>query len=621
MRQRIRLYIFILIAGVAVFLGYILENDTAFKITRGYTREIFIAVHLLFGASLAELLWRNREALRGWASGNRRLIAISVLVVGVASGFTLSREKTNYKITADEYVLSLEAMSLHMEGLSTVPLRLHMLGGVPRSLGGTINKRPPAFVTLLSLVHDVTGYRSQNVFYLNGALVVAFYGLLFGFVCRMFGLNAAIFACALWASFPLFYQNASGGGFEILNLVYMLVFLVGAWYYLAKPSTWSQRFFVLTAILLANTRYESALFVISAGVVILYQWVRDRRILCDTSLFLAPLVMSTYLLRMRVFENDQRGNWQVVDGQSPFSIDYFYDNIGHAMNYFLAFSRASTTSEYLWVTGLIGGAFMIYGAAKEFVKGIRSEWNLPLLVVSGVILVNFGVLMFYHWGQLDYPEVSRLGLPLALMASLGSVFLFFRMIGTSSIRWTAWVLLLVFTIGFAVPRAAMAVASNGNFHVRRADWLLDQVRRMPPRSYVVAGVDAGRLFLEQIPGTPIAVLNERPQEAAYHLKLGSYELLVAQRFMVSPETGEAKVMDDDWLHPAFQVEPIAETAHRPFVIVRLSRVISIDPELAQKPAKELARPADEESVGTKPPGADVAPVSVEVVNEWINKLP
>lgn len=626
MRQRIAFYTLSLVIGIALFLGYVPDNDTAFKITREHTRSIFIALHLVFFLSAVDLLWRARDELRKRLVEKRRFVAWSALVVLAAALFSCTRENTNYKVTADEYVLSLEAMSLHFEGTSTVPLRLHVLGGMPRYLGGTINKRPPAFATLLSLIHDVTGYRSANVFYLNKVLVVGFFGLLFGYVCRLFGGAAAGFACALWACFPLFHQNASGGGFEVLNLVYLLLFLLAATEYLQRPSLSSQRVYLLTVLLLANTRYESSLFVLAAGGVILFQWIRDRKIFTDVSLFLAPLVMSTFLLRIRVFEHDQQGNWQVAKGQAPFSLDYVFDNIGHATNYFLAFSRSSTTSEYLWITGFIGGVFLLYGCAKDIFLKQRREFQLPIFAVALVILANFVLLMFYHWGQLSSPEVSRLGLPLALLATLGSVFLFFRVFTAPAVRTAAWMTLVVFAVGVALPRGALAASSHSNFHVRRADWLLGEIQRLPPDGYVVASIDTGRLFLERIPGLPIGLLNERVEEAAYHLRLSSYKLLVAQRYMIDAKTGAAKVVDDDWLHPAFRVEPIAENSFRPFVVVRFGRIVAVDPELAKKSTKEIGPLATNRMSGTvstpkKPPGADVAPVSAEEVIEWINKLP
>ncbi len=621
MRKRLPLYLLVLVVGLAVFLGLILETDTAMQIAREHTRWLFLALYALFFVSAGSLVWARAGELRARLAEGWKAATAAVVFVLACGAVTLVHEERNFKITADEYVLSLEAMTLHFEGGSQVPIRMHELGGVERSLGGTVNKRPPAFVSLLALVHDVTGYRVENVFYLNTVLVFVFYGLLLGVGRWMFGVKGGMFLCALWATFPLFYQNAAGAGFEILNLVFILLFLVAAKGYWDEPSAERQRFFVITSVLLANTRYESVLFAVAAGVVIVAQWWRRREVRCDASLYLAPLVMTTFLLRMRVFDNDRAGNWQVEAGQAPFSWEYVYDNIGHAMNHFLAFSRGSTSSELLWIPGLAGLVFMLYQGVKQLWKGEALERYVPLLAVSGVVLVNFGVLMFYHWGQLNYPEVTRLGLPLALIASFGATFLAFEMIGSR--RFHAWAFVAVGAFGLlvAVPRGAVAESSHSNYHVRRADWLLEQVRALPEKQYVVASSDVGRLFLERIPGLPVGLLNERVKEAEYHLRLRSFELLVAQRFMVSPETGEESVVESDWLHPAFRVEPIVETTFHPFVVCRLSRVVSVDPALAEKPVKELKKEAKGKAPTSGRPGAEVQPVSAEVAIEWINKLP
>src|SRR6185436_2307184 len=110
--------------------------------------------------------------------------------------------------------------------LAITPLRGNDVQGVFVILEGIVDKRPLFFPFLLSLVHDVGGYRPANAFILNGILSFVFLGLVFVTGRMLAGRVAGWLGVALFAGLPLLAQNSTGGGFELLNLVMLLATLL-----------------------------------------------------------------------------------------------------------------------------------------------------------------------------------------------------------------------------------------------------------------------------------------------------------------------------------------------------------------------------------------------------------
>ncbi len=80
------------------------------------------------------------------------------------------------------------------------------------------------------------------------------------------------------ASLPLIAQNATDGGYRLANLVMILV-LYFVWNYLLSIAHGAQRlgpFHFLTAVLLAQVRYESILYVLIVPVVVLCKWCQRK---------------------------------------------------------------------------------------------------------------------------------------------------------------------------------------------------------------------------------------------------------------------------------------------------------------------------------------------------------
>src|SRR5262249_54655172 len=142
------------------------------------------------------------------------------------------------------------------------------LQGIFELMGGLVDKRPLFFPFLVSILHDATGYRPENPFYLNAILTWVLLGLSYLGGRALGGWRAGLLAAMWWITLPLLGQNARGGGFELLNIVMIILTALASGIYYQRRDATSMIAMIYSGILLAQTRYESPLFLLPVAVVL-----------------------------------------------------------------------------------------------------------------------------------------------------------------------------------------------------------------------------------------------------------------------------------------------------------------------------------------------------------------
>ena len=188
-------------------------------------------------------------------------------------------------------------MSMHLDKTVLTPLR----GDIKeRSRSRGLCKRPLFFPFLTSLVHDVTGYRPANAFGLNAGLTF----LLLGLACMLgrllAGRVAGWLAVVLLAGLPLLAHNATGGGFELLNLVMILATMLLGVRAVEKRDAPAITAFCFAGLLLAQVRYESVIYLGPVGLVVLWVWWREGRAVLSWPVIVAPLLMATGVFHLQL---------------------------------------------------------------------------------------------------------------------------------------------------------------------------------------------------------------------------------------------------------------------------------------------------------------------------------
>lgn len=565
---------------LAVALGFLVFTPAqALGLIRHGGYWLMALTVALFVASLVRYL-----RARWKAHGVRRVDWVIPGLAALVTALLLIHEPFGFKVLMDELVLSATSMSLHLYREVFTPLRTHNFDGAYIVTGGIVDKRPYFFQFVLSVLHDLTGFRPGNVFLLNGLLTFTFFCLVGHFVSKVVNPVAGRLSILLLAGLPLLALNATGGGFEILNLVMILLTMTAAVSYLEDHDGRSLNLMILSGVLLAQTRYESVIYLLPVGLVVAIGWLRQRRIQLTWPVLVAPLLLIPYPLINSVF-NAYNGFWQLPENvDSPFGMGFLADNLSHAVAYLYGTSPLQSNSAFLSFAGTIGVVFLIILLVRNLVK--REALPPALIVVTlfgAVILGTFCILMFYHWGRLDDYVVSRLSLPLSLLFAMAIPIALVDFKPTAKV-WSGFVILAAaYAVTIAIPSSARAYATETSFAYRQTKWFSEFIKQHQ---------DEGAFFI--VPSPLIAVVHRQPgitnsladiraAQLKYHLDHGTYSNAYVFQVLVDGGGPDLLTVHEESIlnEEEFVLETLAERKFVPRYRSRISRVLEIRPGPAE----------------------------------------
>jgi hypothetical protein len=590
-----RLSLLALNGVLALVLGFFSlspDESLAAVIHGGYWAMLVLT--LLFAWSLARI---GKKSFPGWAvlRAAPRWPAVLVLACGVV---LLVQEAYGFKILMDEIMLLGTSMSMHFQKAVLVPMRGNDIQGAFQIINGQLDKRPLFQPFLVSILHDLTGYRPENVFVLNTVLTFVLLALAYRLGAKIAGRGAGAVAVLLLTSLPLLAQNATGGGFEVLNLVMLLAtILLGVrWVQVRDPDTLEA--FCLSGVLLAQTRYESVLFLLPVAFLILWVWWQERRPVLSWAFVFSPLFMLPYALHNKVF-SVRTSSWELASqpGYSkPFALSYVPDNIAHALNFFFNTTGEQSNSLVLSVLGFLALPFFLLWAAK-ILRGVRTAEPVRLAIAAFALgfVAHTVLMMVYFWGKFDDPVIRRLSLPLNLCLVLAVV-----VVAAEFGRGRIWIwrfLGLVTGAGifaFSLPAMARHEYSLTYYIARETEWRRDFIAAHPERDYLFIDNSSIIWITHLVSATPVLQALEHKENIVYHFRNHSFTAIyVFQRFDVDPDTGRLIVQHDDDLGPDYQLETVEQRRFTPLTVSRISRVVSIRegpttlPRAAPSPMEKL----------------------------------
>lgn len=376
-------------------------------------------VGCLFVLSLWRLLcadgdcsWRGllRQLLPPDSRGRIAVIAVTVLL--------LMAEPFAFKIVMDEPILSSTAAMLHFDRLAGMPTKLDDITGYQIFLDAALDKRPLLFPFLLSLVHDLCGFRWQNVFILNGVLTFLLVRLIHTLASALSNRRGGLLAVLLAATLPLLGINATSGHFEILNLVMLCCVSLLGLRYIKTPTAVAVVPLSYALYLLTQVRYENLVFVLPFGCLILLGWWRKRAVLLPPALVILPLFYTIPLLHfhgLSVLTSDafQPGP---NDRVALFALAYAPENLSSAIRFLFSVGFEHPNSLLLSVSGLAALlCFLWLGLRKGKSWNGQNPAGTTAFFLLMAVVCHALVITFFNYGLFDQFITSRLSLPLHLL--------------------------------------------------------------------------------------------------------------------------------------------------------------------------------------------------------------
>jgi hypothetical protein len=533
-----------------------------------------------FVALLAKQLPPREEFLKLCKTHRAGLLCI--LLAGV---YLQVHEPRQFKILFDEFVISGVARNMHFDREATYPCRAHYFDGRLIVMESGVDKRPFFFPFLISLVHDVTGYRPENVFYLNAGLAVILLLLVYAFGFALGGTGLGCLGVLVLAGLPLIAQNATDGGYELANLVMILLLYFSGSRYYRSAGAEGLNLFILTAVLLAQIRYESILYVLIVPAVVLCKWCQERRITLTWMAAISPVMLLVPLLVNQVFSTNA-AFFQTKPGQPFLSFSYLLDNTEVAIYYLFNPSLDSTNSVLLSVGGLFGTGFFLFLAVKKTKQWfLQRKEEIVLLFIFIVTGISTVLVLCVFWGHWDDPMVSRFSLPLQLLLLLLLLRSTVEFVGSRPLP--NWVLLFAGTwiVFFAAPASARLYQTNHSITGREYSWLFRYLAHKDHETTLIISGSVIGPILYNMPTIPIGTARNYRWQLKTCLDEGIYrEILVIQRFSIDYKSGKFLETGPAQLGDGFKLETIAEERFHPDLISRISRVVDVDLTNIPKPA-------------------------------------
>ena len=419
------------------------------------------AGYWLIGTTFALFLWHLFQLLKEtgqteWSSFWHFSWSESVAIVLVSLCLWFIMQEKGFKIIMDEPMLAVTAFQMHQAKKANVPTAGYEMDEAFYLIESDfVDKRPLFFPFLVSLLHDFTGYRPLQSVWLNALLTPLFVGLLFITGRTFGGTSGGILAVTLFLTVPILLLNFYGGGFELLNLVMILIVFHLACGYLKAPTTRRLNLLIFGGLLLAQTRYESSLYVFTIGLVILVSWWRMQRVALSWATVLAPLLLICVPLQARIFEAEPIF-WQLRDGVgSTFSLEFIGSNLSHAASFFFWLEREIPQPTSVLLSILFCLALLVsFCKLRELHCWLKSPEGLVAASISFVLLLNGGLLMTFHYGQINDLIVTRLILPVLLFQVLYTVRIYTFFKWDRSVTWGICMVLAVYWFGMARPLTA-----------------------------------------------------------------------------------------------------------------------------------------------------------------------
>jgi hypothetical protein len=346
-----------------------------------------------------------------------RALALPACGISAAWLWVISIEPFMFKIVADELLISSTAQMMHEGRLAGAARAANWNAGSFGLYLGFLDKRPLFHPFLISLAHDVSGYRVMNAMVLNALLTLLFLTGGFLVAAKTGGRWAGYVFLVLIAFFPVLAQGSTSGNASILNLTLLAgAILLGCRYY-REPDKTSLAALVFCLLLLAQSRYESSIFILPFGILILAGWMKARQVILSPLVLTAPLFMILPVIHHRYTLEYSPFYWQAGPNEraQTFSLGYLFENLNTTWDFLFSLLKSQPNSIVLSISGITGLAILLVHLLR---RRVDEPARTQLLLLTGLSTANIAVVLLFNYGVFTTYATSRLSLPMHFFMAL-----------------------------------------------------------------------------------------------------------------------------------------------------------------------------------------------------------
>ncbi len=318
----------------------------------------------------------------------------------------------------DEPAHQLNAMMMHLERQNSIPEVGYQLGGGMVYADRSSNFRMYFYPFLVSIVHDLTGFRHDNGLFLNAIAG----GLLFLLVYlggnRIHAEGGGVLAVMLLLSLPLLDEVITSYGYDTVNLLFIAAVFLGLSHYAERPTAKFLNWTVILAICAAYTRNESLLYLIPVITIFLIRFFGNpstniTKITCFSPLLLLPAPAAKQIFG--AFMDYLHIESPEVSSEQLFSLASIPPNLVNVGQWMFDFSSTVPASPVLVILGLAGLIALTVTTLSKFIG--QQKWkkgdDMFLAFATTAVIAFVFVTLSWFWNPAS-GAANRLLLPFHL---------------------------------------------------------------------------------------------------------------------------------------------------------------------------------------------------------------
>ena len=386
----------------------------------GHLLYAWVPLVLLLALGAGMIRLPPRQWSRQWFARQSPMLLVVLLVTAACALWVPAEMRVQW----DETNLLSTSSSMQDVRAAFVATQAAPHQGSVQAFEYMVDKRPPLFPFLVSLLHDLTGFRIQNAFACN---LIVLFGLLamVGIAVReRFDKATGSAAILLMSSVPLLVACTRSAGFELLSAALLTACVAAALDFTRHPSTPRLLWLMGAGLVFSFTRYESATVFLALLSYTLWltkgQWAWPNVIACLTlfAALLTPIVLQ-YL------HATQRDFYSESDPGALVSVSHAVEHLPGLLGELFDPSLAAAFPGILtWLS-----------AIATLILLIQRRVTTTHVVIVLPVLCTTAISLLWFYGDATEPSAQRLYLPIVLLAALGG--LLWRQVAQSpAITWS-----------------------------------------------------------------------------------------------------------------------------------------------------------------------------------------
>jgi len=319
-----------------------------------------------------------------------------------------------------------------------------------------IDKRPLLYPFLVSIAHSVKGYSGRNGFVVNYISAILILFLFQHLIARYYGKKYSFFAILLFVANPSFAFWITSSGFETVNLLFLVLSFYAFDSLLKNKNLVNFNFFLLTLVLLSQTRYEAILAAFILFCFSLPTIYHNKIIYRANGLtIIIPLLALPIIWQRLTFLDPAKSEIDLyLSGESAFfNIDYLVVNFPNNIYAILGLNPDSGFNFLISLLSLLG----LYHAIKKVRLLKHVEYCEKQLFLAGITIFTVLLVLIssHYFGDMTDPTLNRISiifLPFMVFFAVHGIF--FLAAETKLKSYKFIFTLLVFNVLFFLPVAS-----------------------------------------------------------------------------------------------------------------------------------------------------------------------